>query len=150
MRAHFGDIRPIGLTLISHITSPPQPREKLPRCIRCQSFADPLLELYWHIGETTARLARVSPRSVTGENKARIIVSNPLVLSCAKSTDTAPRDFPSLGLAEKSRSGLWGKRGIGAPAFFPPRCKHFSVKRSRSPEHGAAWHRCQFLVAVPA
>ena len=74
MPAHFGEIRPIGLTLvISHITSPAQPSENLPRCIRCQSFAEPLLELYWHIGETTTRLGSVSPRSAIGENRTLAI-----------------------------------------------------------------------------
>src|SRR5580704_1447825 len=74
MPAHFGEIRPCGLTsVISHITSPAQPSEKLPRCIRCQSFAEPLLELYWHIGETTTRLGSVSPRIVIGENRTLAI-----------------------------------------------------------------------------
>src|ERR1700683_4495829 len=53
MPAHFGDIRPCGLTsVISVITSPAQPSEKLPRCIRCQSLAEPLAELFWDIGDT--------------------------------------------------------------------------------------------------
>src|SRR5579863_1677298 len=79
MPAHFGEIRPCGLTLvISHITSPAQPSDMLPRCIRCQSFAEPLLELYWHIGETTTRLGSVSPRSVIGENRTLAISADPL------------------------------------------------------------------------
>src|SRR6188474_372273 len=49
MPAHFGEMRPCGLTLvISVITKPAAPSEKLPRCTRCQSFAEPLSELYWH------------------------------------------------------------------------------------------------------
>src|SRR3984885_7947180 len=76
MPAHFGDIRPCGLTsVISVITSPAQPSEKLPRCIRCQSLAEPLSELYWHIGDTTTRLGSVSPRSVIGENRTLAIAS---------------------------------------------------------------------------
>src|SRR5262249_49172221 len=60
MPAHFGEMRPCGMTLvISHITSPAQPSDMLPRCIRCHSLAEPLLELYWHIGETTIRFGRV-------------------------------------------------------------------------------------------
>src|SRR5438270_10535655 len=79
MPAHFGEIRPRGLTLvISHITSPAQPSEKLPRCIRCQSLAEPLSELYWHIGDTTTRLGRVRPRSVMGENRTLAIFDDPL------------------------------------------------------------------------
>src|SRR5580704_4248486 len=55
------------------MTRPAQPREKLPRCIKCQSFAEPSLELYWHIGETTTRLGSVSPRIVIGENRTLAI-----------------------------------------------------------------------------
>src|SRR5271163_3192732 len=78
MPAHFGEMRPCGLTsVISVITRPAQPSEKLPRCIRCQSLAEPLLELYWHIGDTTTRLASVSPRSVIGENRTLAILQCP-------------------------------------------------------------------------
>src|SRR5664279_1405084 len=74
MPAHLGEMRPCGLTLvISHITRPAQPSDKLPRCIRCQSLAEPLVELYWHIGETTTRLGRVRPRNVMGENRTLAI-----------------------------------------------------------------------------
>src|SRR5271169_3322755 len=74
MPAHLGLIRPCGLmSVISHITSPPQPSDILPRCIRCQLFAEPLSELYWHIGDTTTRLGSVRPRSVIGENRTLAI-----------------------------------------------------------------------------
>src|SRR5580658_9297119 len=94
MPAHFGVIRPCGLTsVISHITSPAQPSEKLPRCIRCQSFAEPSLELYWHIGDTTTRLGSVSPRSVIGENRTLAILQ---ILRCGeiwrKGEDAIPRN----------------------------------------------------------
>src|SRR5437763_1298365 len=80
MPAHFGEIRPCGLTLvISHMTRPAQPSEKLPRCIRCQSLAEPLSELYWHIGDTTTRLGRMRPRSVIGENRTLVIFGDPSV-----------------------------------------------------------------------
>src|SRR5262249_28349849 len=75
--AHFGEMRPCALTLvISQITSPAQPSDMLPRCIRCQSLAEPLLELYWHIGETTIRFGRVKPRMVIGENRTLAIGRN--------------------------------------------------------------------------
>src|SRR6478752_10859236 len=71
---HFGEMRPCGLTLvISHITRPAAPSDILPRCIRCQSLAEPLLELYWHIGETTTLFGRVRPRKVMGENRTLAI-----------------------------------------------------------------------------
>ena len=74
MPAQRGEIRPRGLTfVISHITSPAAPSDMLPRCIRCQSFADPLSELYWHIGDTTIRFGKVSPRIVIGEKRALVI-----------------------------------------------------------------------------
>src|SRR5271157_5092720 len=74
MPAHLVVMRPIGLTsVISVITSPAAPSEKLPRCIRCQSFAEPSSELYWHMGETTMRFGNVSPRMVIGENRALLI-----------------------------------------------------------------------------
>src|SRR5215467_8770608 len=74
MPAHFGEMRPCGLTLvISHITKPAAPSDILPRCIRCQSLAEPLLELYWHIGDTTTRLGNVRPRIVIGENRTLAI-----------------------------------------------------------------------------
>ena len=74
MPAHFGEMRPCGLTsVISHITSPAHPSAIFPRCIRCQSLAEPLLELYWHMGETTTLFGRVRPRMVIGENKTLAI-----------------------------------------------------------------------------
>jgi len=36
-------------------------------------LAEPLLELYWHIGDTTTRFGRVSPRNVMGENRTLAI-----------------------------------------------------------------------------
>src|SRR6476660_8669486 len=72
--AHFGEMRPWGLTLvISHITRPAAPSDILPRCIRCQSLAEPLLELYWHIGDTTTLFGRVRPQKVMGENRTLAI-----------------------------------------------------------------------------
>src|SRR5476651_2354836 len=73
MPAHFGEMRPCGLTLvISHITSPAAPSDILPRCIRCQSLAEPLLELYWHIGETTTRFGSVRPRMRSEEHTSEL------------------------------------------------------------------------------
>src|SRR5450830_1107261 len=75
MPAHFGEMRPWRLTLvISHITSPAQPSDILPRCIRCQSLAEPSLELYWHIGDTTTRFGSVRPRSVMEEKRTLAII----------------------------------------------------------------------------
>src|SRR5690242_16367948 len=66
-------MRPRALTfVISVITSAAAPSENEPRCIKCQSPAEPSFELYWHIGETTTRFGSVTPRKVIGENNALI------------------------------------------------------------------------------
>jgi hypothetical protein len=41
-----------------------------PQCTVCQSVAQPLTAEYWHIGDTTMRLARTSLRKLKGENSA--------------------------------------------------------------------------------
>ncbi len=41
----------------------------MPRCIMCQSVALPFSALYWHMGETTIRLAKVRPARSMGENR---------------------------------------------------------------------------------
>src|ERR1700722_1434028 len=63
-------MRPSAVTAVaSENTSPSQPMARLPRCTRCQSFANPSLLEYWHIGETPIRLGRVTPRIGSGSNK---------------------------------------------------------------------------------
>src|SRR4051794_32250866 len=52
------------------MTRPAPEFTNIPRCVTCQSDATPSLALYWHIGETTIRLASSSPASRIGENKA--------------------------------------------------------------------------------
>src|SRR5471030_2138984 len=78
MPAHFGEMRPCGLTsVISVITRPAAPSDIPPSHIRCQSLAEPLLELYWHIGDTTTRFGNVRPRMVMGENRTLAIGNFP-------------------------------------------------------------------------
>src|SRR3954453_231967 len=43
--------------------------DSIPRCIMCQSLALPFSALYWHMGETTMRLAKVRPASSIGEKR---------------------------------------------------------------------------------
>jgi hypothetical protein len=75
-------MRPTRLTIvISVITRPAAPIEKLPRCWMCQSVADPSSDAYWHIGETTMRFASVNPRMVKGENRTDVIVAIPRCLT---------------------------------------------------------------------
>src|SRR3954452_15560274 len=67
-------MRPIGETCVASVmSSPAAPIAHWPRCMRCQSFAEPCLELYWHIGETTMRLGSVRPRSCNGAKSALVI-----------------------------------------------------------------------------
>src|SRR5262245_39233172 len=41
----------------------------MPRCMRCHSLAQPSSAEYWHIGETTMRLASSRPATRKGVNK---------------------------------------------------------------------------------
>jgi len=41
--------------------------------VMCQSSATPSLALYWHIGETTMRFAKLGSASRTGENRALVM-----------------------------------------------------------------------------
>src|SRR5437763_8534007 len=63
-------MRPDGSTAVcSTMTSPAPDSDNEPKCWRCQSFAAPFSALYWHIGDTAIRLARVMPPIATGVNK---------------------------------------------------------------------------------
>ena len=69
MPAQPGVMRPSALTsVISVMTSPAPPTARLPRWTRCQSPTVPSTAEYWHIGQTTTRLASSSPRSRSGVN----------------------------------------------------------------------------------
>ena len=62
-------MRPAASTAVaSIINSPAPPSDSEPRCCRCQSLALPSSALYWHIGETTMRLAKVNWLSAMGVN----------------------------------------------------------------------------------
>src|SRR6202162_3890699 len=67
-------MRPGGSTAVcSTMTSPAPDSDSEPRCWRCQSFAAPFSALYWHIGDTAIRLARVMPPSLSGSNRERVL-----------------------------------------------------------------------------
>ena len=60
-------MRPRASTAVASIitrAAPDSARE--PRCCKCHSVALPLIALYWHIGATTMRLAKVSWRNRIG------------------------------------------------------------------------------------
>ena len=63
-------IRPPALTAVASIVNIPAPdRSICPQWIRCQSVAQPSSAEYWHIGDTTMRLASARPRSAMGSNR---------------------------------------------------------------------------------
>src|SRR5580693_3088764 len=70
-------MRPSGETAHASVkTSEAPPTARLPKCTRCQSLAKPSVLEYWHMGETTIRLRRVSSRMVSSSNSMHL----PLVL----------------------------------------------------------------------
>src|SRR6266436_2532178 len=80
-----GLIRPTGSTAVPSMQSIPAPEEaRLPRCIKCHAFASPFSAEYWHIGETSTRLGRTTPRSVIGENSALMGTSGDGCQNCGR------------------------------------------------------------------
>ncbi len=66
-----GVMRPSGSTPVASMISSPAPdKARLPRCIRCQSWALPSTAEYWHMGGMTMRLGRARPSRSKGVNKA--------------------------------------------------------------------------------
>ena len=56
-------MRPSGETAAASVmTSPAPPTARAPRWTRCQSFARPFSDEYWHIGETPTRFGKVTER----------------------------------------------------------------------------------------
>ena len=73
MPRSFAVILPSAETAVaSCITSDAPPTARLPRCTRCQSFANPSSEEYSHMGETTMRFFSLISFIVKGENKRLI------------------------------------------------------------------------------
>src|ERR1700704_349185 len=70
-----GLIRPSAVTAdASVMTSAAPPTARVPRCTKCQSFEKPSTLEYWHIGETTMRLASVSERRGSGSKRCDILL----------------------------------------------------------------------------
>src|SRR5438552_16238188 len=63
-------MRPIADTAVASIVNMPAlDCRSWPQCTVCQSVAHPSTAEYWHIGDTTMRLARLSLRSLKGEKR---------------------------------------------------------------------------------
>ena len=79
----------------------------IPRWVRCQSEATPSLALYWHIGATTMRLAKVSwrnrigvkrPSGIAGSIQAKECLTLPTLVGGANPFAAGPRRaFPQRG-----------------------------------------------------
>src|SRR3954467_10657213 len=60
-------MRPSAVTAVASIVNRPAPDiSSWPQWTRCQSVAQPSTAEYWHIGDTTTRLERVSSRKRSG------------------------------------------------------------------------------------
>src|SRR6476469_5532558 len=69
-----GLIRPSAVTAAASVsTAPAPPTARLPRWTRCQSFANPSVLEYSHIGDTMIRLRSVTSRSFSGSNNRAAI-----------------------------------------------------------------------------
>src|SRR5436309_14236671 len=78
-----GEIRPPRVTAVASTTiraAPPTAR--LPRWTRCQSLHIPSSALYWHMGDMTIRLRRVTPRRVNGVRRVGEPVGRSLMPAC--------------------------------------------------------------------
>src|SRR5476651_402039 len=70
-------MRPWRSTWVASTTTSAAPEfASMPRCMRCQSLAQPSSAEYWHIGETTMRLASSRPASLRGEKRALLMGSH--------------------------------------------------------------------------
>src|SRR4051794_16627499 len=68
-------MRPWRSTSVISATTRPAPElASMPRWVRCQSEATPSLALYWHMGDTTMRLASVRSASLIGEKSALMLL----------------------------------------------------------------------------
>src|SRR5882762_7577155 len=73
-------MRPWRSTSVISATTRPAPElASMPRWVRCQSEATPSLALYWHMGDTTMRLASVRSASRIGEKSALMLGDCPVI-----------------------------------------------------------------------
>src|SRR5688572_11675437 len=83
-------MRPSGVTPVASMTSMEAPdKASVPRCIRCQSFIEPSIALYWHIGETVMRFSSSSDPIENGV-KSLLVIRYSACSVLSKVTDQAP------------------------------------------------------------
>src|SRR5579872_3239148 len=75
MPRSWGEIRPRASTAAASVKiSAAPPTARLPKCTKCQSFAKPSSDEYWHIGETTSRFFSVISRILYGSNNIKNLI----------------------------------------------------------------------------
>src|SRR5258708_38673502 len=110
-------MRPAASTAVASIISrPAPPTASEPRCSKCHSLALPSSALYWHIGETTMRLASVSSRKAIGVNSGLGIAQAVLqkIGALLYRHGGGRRDSPHPG-------GKGPRVGVGGAGRTPPR-----------------------------
>src|SRR5664279_2523382 len=103
-----------------------------PPCTICQSVAQPSTAEYWHMGDTTMRLARVSSRRVRGEN--RVVDMVMLWVTDCRGVGRAPlslsRSFPEASSRPAAiRAGMLGPDLVGCPRFELRHCLRWQLRR---------------------
>src|ERR1700682_5018885 len=107
-------MRPIADTAVASIVNiPALDCSSWPQCTRCQSVAQPSTAEYWHIGETTMRLASASLRSLYGVNRAEDISKMGAGCKTASVADFGPGAMAQLTPAVRCP----GPDGNESPAF---------------------------------
>src|SRR5262249_13592520 len=91
-------------SVISATTKPAPELASMPRWVRCQSEATPSLALYWHMGDTTMRLASVRSASLIGEKSALMFVWR--LLGDLSGDDVGLRWRAIIGIAASGRQAL--------------------------------------------
>src|SRR5882757_5992107 len=99
-------MRPCRSTSVISATTRPAPElASMPRWVRCQSVATPSLALYWHMGDTTMRLASVRSASRIGEKSALMLGDCPVILF---GDDAVLRRRAIIGIAAIARQAYAG------------------------------------------
>src|SRR5437667_8490695 len=121
-------MRPRASTAVASIitrAAPDSARE--PRCCKCHSVALPLIALYWHIGATTMRLAKVSwrnrigvkrPSGIAGSIQAKECLTLPTLVGGANPFAAGPRGAFPLARRILVPSWRWnGEKRGSQPGF---------------------------------
>src|SRR5438128_6050304 len=100
-------MRPCRSTSVISATTRPAPElASMPRWVRCQSEATPSLALYWHMGDTTMRLASARSASLIGEKSALMFVWR--LLGDLFGDDMGSRRRAIIGIAAITRQAYAG------------------------------------------